>query len=398
MLNDSLIKKIDDHAARIQDATVNHRRELHKIPELSFDLPKTRAYILNVLSSYKELKVDENINGGIVATISGSPGGKTVAYRTDMDALPITEETGLDFASTHKGQMHACSHDGHMAIALGLLDTLYSLKDEIRGNIKFIFQPAEETTGGAKGMVEQGALRNPDVDYVFGTHIWPAVDSGTLALVDGPIMAATDIIEFSIIGKGGHGGIPNKAVNPIVVTSKIVAELEAIKSYFVSPTENSVISICSIHGGTAQNIIPDRVDIQGTVRTFTVETQNLIREKIEHIIKHVCDIYGAGYEYNYIKNLPATINDSRVVERVKKVLSENGLSDYAVNVKEPSMGAEDFSEYLMKVPGMFFWLGTRNEEKGYTYGIHNPKYTIDEDIFEKALSSISKVILEFTGK
>ena len=398
MLEKSLQKEIDNYAAQIQPEIVKHRRELHKIPELSFDLPKTRAYLLNVLHSYKDLEINKDINGGIVATIYGKSGGRTVAYRTDMDALPIEEETGLEFASTHKGKMHACSHDGHMAIALGILDTLYSIKANIVGNVKFIFQPAEETTGGAKGMVKQGALKNPDVDYVFGTHIWPAVDAGKLALVDGPIMAATDIIEFSIIGKGGHGGIPNKAVNPIVVTSKVVAELEAIKSYFVSPTENSVISICSIHGGTAQNIIPDRVDIQGTVRTFTTETQDLIKEKIEHIIKHVCDIYGATYEYDYFKNLPATINDSSVVEEVKKVLAENGLSDFALNVKEPSMGAEDFSEYLLKVPGMFFWLGTRNEEKGMTYGIHNPKYTIDEEIFEKAVSSISKVIMEFTAK
>ena len=398
MLDETLKNSIDEHAGKIQPTVINHRKELHKIPELSFELPKTRAYILNILAAYEDLKVEEDVNTGIVATLFGAPGGKTVAYRTDMDALPLTEETGLDFASTHEGKMHACGHDGHMAIALGILDTLYTFRDGIKGNVKFIFQPAEETTGGAKGMVAQGCLKNPDVDYVFGTHIWPTIESGKLALVDGPIMAATDIITIDIQGKGGHGGLPNKAVNPIVVASKIVAEVEAIKNYFVSPTENSVISICSIHGGTAQNIIPDKIKIEGTVRTFSTETQELIKNKIDHIINQVCGIYGASYDYTYHKNLPATINDGNVVKEVKKVLEENGLSDSILEVKEPSTGAEDFSEYLMKVPGMFFWLGTKNESKGIIQGIHNPKYNMDHDIFEKAVATMTKIILEFTEK
>lgn len=398
MIEEKLVKKIDDYSKAIKDEVIHMRRELHKIPEISDNLPKTRSFILNELNKYN-VEIEEKVgNNGIVAVLRGGKEGKTVAYRADMDALPITEENDFEFKSKHKGVMHACGHDGHVAIALSILKVLSSIQKEIRGNIKFIFQPAEETGGGALPMINDGVLENPTVDYVFGSHIWPSVESGKFGLRQGPLMAGTDIVNIFIQGKGGHGAIPHKAINPIVVGSKIVNEIEAIKSYFINSGENSVISICALNSGDVNNVIPHTATLLGTVRTFSKDTQDVIIDQLEKIVSNISDIYGAQCTLEYKKHFPPTINDRNVILEIEDILKNYGMKGCIHSLMEPSMGAEDFSYFLQKVPGAFIFVGTKNEEKNIVNEIHHPQFNIDEDIFENATSVLCKILLEFLNK
>ena len=395
MKKEELCKKIDKYSKKIEKEIIKIRRDLHKIPELSYDLPKTREYILNELEKY-ELDIKEKVGqNGIVATLNFSKTGKNIAYRADMDALPMREENEIEYKSIHEGEMHACGHDGHMAIAFGILKIMYELKDELSGSIRFIFQPAEETDGGAKGMIEDGALDNPKVDYIFGTHIWPDIETGKFGLKNGPIMAGTDMFEIQVNGRGGHIAIPHKAVNPLVVCSKILNEVEGFKNYFIESNENAVINFGSIQAGETHNVIPDSGLMKGSVRTFSQETKGIIKNKLAIVIKNISEIYGAASTLKYIDNYPPTINNKEVVDKIKNILIDLEESERIHNVKKPSMGAEDFSYYLQKVPGAFIFVGTYNEEKKITQEIHHPKYNMDEDILADASAIYSKIFADF---
>jgi len=395
MNREELYRKIDENSKKIKDEVIEIRRDLHKIPELSYDLPKTREYILNELEKY-ELDIKEKVGqNGIVATLNFSKTGKNIAYRADMDALPMREENEIEYKSIHEGEMHACGHDGHMAIAFGILKIMYELKDELSGSIRFIFQPAEETDGGAKGMIEDGALDNPKVDYIFGTHIWPDIETGKFGLKNGPIMAGTDMFEIQVNGRGGHIAIPHKAVNPLVVCSKILNEVEGFKNYFIESNENAVINFGSIQAGETHNVIPDSGLMKGSVRTFSQETKGIIKNKLAIVIKNISEIYGAASTLKYIDNYPPTINNKEVVDKIKNILIDLEESERIHNVKKPSMGAEDFSYYLQKVPGAFIFVGTYNEEKNITQEIHHPKYNMDEDILTDASAIYSKIFADF---
>jgi amidohydrolase len=395
MIDKMLLETIDKTSEQIVEDLIQIRRDLHQIPELGTDLPKTREYILNQLRML-DVEIIENVGeNGIVATLYGGQKGITIAYRADMDALPLKEANCFDFASKHDGKMHACGHDGHVTIALGILKILSGIKNDIKGNIKFIFQPAEETTGGALNMINDGALLNPDVDYILGSHIWPSLESGKIGLRNGPIMAGTDIVEIIIEGKGGHGAIPHKAINPIVVGSKIIAEVEGIKNYFVPSSQNSVISFGSFKAGETNNVIPQSAKLLGSVRTFSKKTQEIYISKLTDIIRSVESFYGAKCELNYITNYPPTINDDQVVAKIEKTMLEFDLKDKIAYIDEPSMGAEDFSYFLQNVPGAYLFIGSRNEEKGIVQEVHHPSYDMDEAIFETIPGILSKLILAF---
>lgn len=394
MIEKKLLKIIEKKSEQIAGDLIKIRRDLHQIPELGSDLPKTREYILKELRAL-DVDIKENVGeNGIVATLYGGSKGKTIAYRADMDALPLKEENTFDFVSKHEGRMHACGHDGHVTIALGILKILAEVKNDIKGNIKFIFQPAEETTGGALQMINDGALKNPDVDHILGSHIWPSLESGKIGLRKGPIMAGTDIIDIRIEGKGGHGAIPHKAINPIVAGSKIINEVEGIKNYFVPSSQNSVISFGSFVAGKTNNVIPQNARLLGSVRTFSKETQEIYVSKLTAIIKNVESIYGVKCDFDYINNYPPTINDDKVVARIEEALIEYGLQDKVCHLEEPSMGAEDFSYFLQNVPGAYMFIGSRNEMKGIAQEIHHPNYDMDEAIFETIPGILSKLIIE----
>lgn len=395
MKREELYKRIDEYTKEIKNEVIKIRRDLHKIPELSFDLPKTREYILNQLKKF-DLEIRENVgNRGIVATLNFSEPGKNIAYRADMDALPIKEENDIDYKSNHEGKMHACGHDGHMTVALGILKIMDTLKDELKGSIKFIFQPAEETEGGAKGMIEDGALENPKVDFIFGSHIWPDIESGKFGLKYGPIMAGTDMMEIKVKGRGGHIAIPHKSINPLVVCSKILNEVEGFKNYFIDSNENAVINFGSIQGGDTFNVIPDTGVMKGSVRTFSPETKEIIKGKLKTVINNISEIYGATSTLKYIDNYPPTINSNEIIDKIENILIDIGESERVYKVKKPSMGAEDFSYYLQKVPGAFVFLGTYNKDKGITEEIHHPKYKMDEDILSDAAAIYTKIFIDF---
>ncbi len=395
MNREELYSKIDEFSKEIKSEIIKIRRDLHRIPELSYDLPETRAYILKELKKY-DIDIRENVGqNGIVATLNFSKPGKNIAYRADMDALPIMEENEVDYKSSHSGKMHACGHDGHMAMSFGILKIMYELKDELAGSIKFIFQPAEETEGGAKGMIEDGALENPKVDFIFGSHIWPDIESGKLGLKYGPIMAGTDAVAIEVKGRGGHIAIPHKAVNPIVVCSKIVNEVEGFKNYFIDSSENAVINFGSFQAGETFNVIPDTGVMKGSVRTFSKKTQAIIKNKLKLVIDNISQIYGAESKLHYIENYPPTINNDEVIDELKRILNNLNESSRIKEVKKPSMGAEDFSYYLQKVPGVFIFVGTYNEEKNITQEIHHPKYNMDEDILTETVALYSKIFIDF---
>src|SRR6056297_3615103 len=395
MKKEELYKKIDKCSQEIEKEIIKIRRDLHKIPEIGYDLTKTRNYIIREIKKY-ELDIKEKVGqNGIVATLNFSKTGKNIAYRADMDALPMKEENEIEYKSIHEGKMHACGHDGHMAIAFGILKIMYELKDELSGSIRFIFQPAEETDGGAKGMIEDGALDNPKVDYIFGTHIWPDIETGKFGLKNGPIMAGTDMFEIQVNGRGGHIAIPHKAVNPLVVCSKIVNEVEGFKNYFIDSNENAVINFGSLKAGETFNVIPDTGIMKGSVRTFSKKTQEIIKNKLKLVIENISQIYGAESKLNYIENYPPTINNDEVIDELKKILNNLNESSRIKEVEKPSMGAEDFSYYLQKVPGAFIFVGTYNQEKNITQEIHHPKYNMDEDILTDASAIYSKIFADF---
>jgi len=387
--------KIESYANSIKEEVINNRRILHKIPELGNDLPKTRQFILDELAKL-DVEVRENVGkNGISALLRGGKDGKTIAYRADMDALPITEISNCEYKSLHESAMHACGHDAHVALSLSVLKVLSSVKEEIEGNIKFIFQPAEETSGGAHDMIEDGVLENPKVDYIFGSHVWPNYETGKIGLRKGPIMAGSDIIEITIQGRGGHAAMPHEAINPVVIGSKIVSEIEAIKCYFVSALDKLVISVCTMNAGDVYNVIPHSAKLTGTVRCFSKEVQEEVIDRLQKVVKNIANIYDAKCELNYIKNYPPVINDTNVISSVINILSDSGHEGNIISIPDPSMGAEDFSFFLNKVPGAFFFIGTGNSDKNTTYPLHNPSFNIDEDMFAIIIPKMCKIILGF---
>jgi amidohydrolase len=372
--------------------TVEVRRYLHQYPELSHQESKTARYIRKQLESMG-LRTHTYTGKDVVAYIEGSKPGKTVALRADIDALPIQEETDLPFASKVPGVMHACGHDGHTAILLGAARALVQLGSSFSGRIKLIFQHAEEVVpGGASELVEAGVLE--DVDAIFGLHLWQNVESGVVETCAGPIMAGSDSFTVNIQGKGGHGSMPHLTVDPIVIAAHLVTQLQTVVSRSVNPLYPAVVSVGQIHAGDTYNIIPDTAMIQGTVRYFHPEVQKEIPVLLERLANGVCASFGASATFEYVKGDPSVVNDARmnsIVEQVGRMV----IGEENVKPAVPSMAGEDFSYYLQRVPGAYFFLGIQGEEAAYTH--HHPRFTIDERMLpvgSKLLAGIALAYLE----
>ncbi|MGC8663587.1 MAG: M20 metallopeptidase family protein [Thermoplasmata archaeon] len=361
-----------------ENKIVKLRRELHQHPEIAHKEFETQKILLNHL---EELGIPtKKIAGtGIVATIEGREIGKTVALRADMDALPIKEENDVPYKSKNEGFMHACGHDNHMSMVYGAALLLNEMKDKLKGNVKLIYQPAEEegTIGGAKPMIEEGALEG--VDYILGMHVWPELPEGIIGLRKGPFFAAADTISIEIIGKGGHGAKPDIAVDPIMVSAKVIDSLHTISSREIDPLEPFVITIGLINGGTAHNIIPERVKMLGTVRTMDKNTRDSMENKLNRIISGITSSLNAKYDLKYIYGYPVLVNDPWVTDFMKNVASEILGNDHVIESKQ-TMGGEDFAYYLEKVPGTFMVLGTYNEKLGYVHSVHTSRFNINEKI------------------
>lgn len=369
-------------AVEIEDRMIAIRRDLHRFPELSLQEYRTTKIICDTL---KNTSIDLKVNPsgtGVVGVLKGNGEGPTIALRGDIDALPILEDTGLDFASENSGIMHACGHDIHTSVLLGAALVLDKLKDQFKGNIKFIFQPAEETMQGAKMMIEEGVLEN--VNHIVCLHTWPFTDAGKVSVKHGPIMASTNRFEIEVQGVSGHAAHPHKCIDPIPIAAQVVSGLQQIVSRTLAPLEPAVLTVGQIHGGTADNIIANRVVISGTVRTLRSEVSDKIKESMEEIAQGIAKSFKGKANVHYFAGSPPVINDPTLVNLLASAVTDTLGEERLEYLPEPSLGGEDFSFYLEHVDGMLFRLGTRNEIEASEKGLHNPSVIFDD---EKAIST-----------
>ena len=376
--NKPLTQEILTHAQGIHDYVIQMRRDFHKHPETGFVETRTSGVIADELKRLG-LQVHTDIaKTGVAGVLDVHGASSTVAFRADMDALPITEENELEFKSQNEGVSHACGHDANMAMLLGAVKLMVQLKDKLKRRVKFIFQPCEEQhPGGAKLMVEQGILN--DVDEIYGLHIEPNIASGTFGLRAGATMAATDRIVITIIGKGGHASTPHLCVDPVVIAAEVILAIQTIHSRKVNPLSPCVISLCQISGGTTFNVIPDRVRIIGTVRTLSKELRYRMPLLIEETIKGITSFNNATYQFEYLKGHPPLNNPQPQVEFLQTRIEELFGNKSIENI-DPKMGGEDFSYYLEKIKGAFVFLGAGNLEKGTNQPLHSSRFILDEDV------------------
>jgi amidohydrolase len=376
-----------------EEAT-EHRHYLHAHPEPSFEEHATQQYIIDCLQGLG-LKPSPIANTGVTATVEGTNGSannKVLLLRADIDALRLTEETGLPFASQNKGVMHACGHDGHTATLLAVAHWLVDHRDQFGGTVKLLFQPAEEISpGGAEPCVNEGILRDPDVTFAFGMHLWNVLEFGKVGLRAGPLMAEADRFELTVNGKGTHAAAPHLGTDPIVAAAQIITALQTIVSRETNPLESRVVTIGTIDGGSAFNIIPQSVHMTGTLRALSREDAELGAVSLRRIVSHTAQALGATADIDYEFGYPPVINSGESVAFLRPVL-EQALGEGNVVEPEITMGGEDFAYYLQHVSGAFVFVGTRNAAKGLTAPHHNPKFTFDEDIFSIALSVFVAVV------
>ncbi|GAB4351386.1 MAG: M20 family metallopeptidase [Candidatus Abyssubacteria bacterium] len=369
--------RIRTEAEKLADWLVEVRRDLHAYPELGLEERRTAAKVAEAIRGMG-LEVREGVaTTGVVGLLRGGTDGRTIAVRADMDALPIQEETGLAFASQRPGVMHACGHDGHVAMALGAARILSDMRDSLRGNVTFIFQPAEENYGGARDMVEEGALDNPKVDGIIALHVETDEDVGKLEIKEGPVCASADVFMISINGKGGHGSEPHNCIDPINVAAHVLMALQTMIPRTLDAREPTVISVCSIQGGSAFNVIPESVHFGGTVRTLSDERRALVPKKIEEVVRGVCATFGATFDFSYIHGAPVTSNEREMTGLMRGVATELWGPGSVVEMDKPHMGSEDYSYYLRKVPGAMGLLGANKHGVGQ-YPAHHPKFDFDE--------------------
>jgi len=371
---------IIEEVEKIENKLIEIREYFHKYPELSFHEVQTSRKIAEIL---QELELDEVNTGiaktGVVGLLCGKETGKTFAIRADMDALPIKEENDVPYKSQNDGVMHACGHDTHITMAIGTAMILSKMRDKLKGNVKFIFQPAEEIGQGAKLMVEEGVMEK--VDAIIGLHVWSGLDMGTIGIKAGPAMASAYRFEIIVKAKGGHGAMPHLTADPIVASAQIINALQTIASRSINPLKPIVLSICKINGGSAFNIIPSEVRMEGTIRTLDDEVSAKTLERINSIVSGVAQTMGVECEFNCDANFPLLSNDISMTELIKKA-GVAVLGNEKVLDMEPSMGSEDFSYFAGKVPGAIFSLGITDKEKGITSPVHRANF----DISPKALS------------
>ncbi|MDK2866715.1 MAG: hypothetical protein PWP51_1238 [Clostridiales bacterium] len=382
--------EINAISARIQARLVAIRRDIHAHPELGLTEIRTGNLVAEMLEELG-IEVTKGVGEtGVVGLLRGAMPGKTILLRADMDCLAMTELNEMHYKSQHEGLMHACGHDSHTTWLLGTAMILSELKDKIKGNVKFVFQPAEEGQGGADRMIKDGVLENPKVDFALGAHVWPSIEAGKIGLKYGSMMAAPDMFTIKIFGKGGHGAEPHNCIDPIAMGCQVYMSLQTIVSRRVNPIEPVVLTVSVFKAGSAHNVIPDHVEMVGTVRSLTPEMRKFVPETMDALIKGIVESNGGHYEFDYKPYYPPVINADAGIDVVKAATEAILGKENVEMLRTPTMGGEDFSYFLEKVPGAFFVVGTRNEAKGIVQPLHNPRFNIDEDILHKAAAVMAE--------
>lgn len=372
-----MLAEIKDTAHKFAPRLIEIRRHLHAHPELSGEEHQTSAYIAGVMSSCG-LNVKETVGKtGVVGQLEGSGDDlRTLAIRTDMDALPIQEYPQLDFSSANPGVMHACGHDVHATLGMGVAMVLSQLSQSLPGNVRFLFQPAEEIAQGAKWMVKDGAIEG--IDAIYGVHVYPSIPARQVGIRYGALTAAADELEIVIQGESGHGARPHQAIDAIWIAAQVITTLQQAISRTQNPLHPIVLSIGKIEGGRAHNVIADRVKMIGTVRSLHPESHANLPQWIENIVQGVCQIYGAKCQVDYRRGVPSVHNDEKLTQIIESATREAWGDESVQILPEPSLGAEDFSVYLDQVPGCMFRLGVGHQNQ-HNYPLHHPKFAIDED-------------------
>jgi amidohydrolase len=376
---------------------IHWRRQLHQFPELGFQERLTADLIHRTL---QDLGIDhqtEVAKTGIVALIDSGRPGPVLAIRADMDALPVTEENEVSYRSQHLGIMHACGHDGHTAIALGTAQYLAQHRDSFQGQVKIIFQPAEEGPGGAKPMIEQGALDNPTVDGIVGLHLWNNLPLGTVGVCAGPLMAAVETFSCTILGRGGHGAMPHQTVDSIVVAAQVVTALQTIVARNINPLEAAVVTVGELQGGSALNVIADTARMRGTVRYFDPKFQHYFAPRLEALIKGICEAQGASYEFHYHHLYPPVINDLEMANLVRSVALAVLETPAGLVPDCRTMGGEDMAFFLQQVPGCYFFLGSANSSQGLDYPHHHPRFNFDEAALPIGVELFVRCVEQFSA-
>lgn len=374
------------------DELIQMRRVLHRIPELSGQEYKTSEYIKKQLSSFG-IPYTCMADTGVSAVISGAQKGKTILLRADIDALPIDEKNNLDFKSTHKGVMHACGHDIHTACVLYAGKILNEMKENLHGNVKLVFQPREETDGGAEQMINEGVMENPHVDSAIAMHVEPLEKCGFLQIKNGAVMASPDDFEIEISGRGGHGATPHECINPIESATMIIEQYHKIPSVYFSAQTACVVTVCSVSGGNCPNVIPDKVTILGTARSLDEETRDKVAFLLKQTAKGICRLLGTECKFTFNKRFPPTINDAKMNELLitaaKKIDSVKGI----IKPEKASMCGDDFAYFAQAVPASYFKLGVGNEN--FDKPIHSPYFMADEKALPIGTAVLVQTVLDY---
>lgn len=371
------------------------RRYLHQHPELAFEEEQTARYVAERLRRL-DIAVETEVAGtGVVGLLHGVRPGKTVLLRADMDALPIEEQNDVPYKSQNPGKMHACGHDAHTAMLLGVARSLSERRQEINGTVKFVFQPAEEVPpGGARAMIEAGVLEHPHVDAAFGVHIGQDLPLGTVGVTSGPMNAASDRFEVTIQGQGGHAARPHLSIDPVVIASHCILAIQTLASREVDPLAQVVVTIGSLHAGTIANVIPESATMAGTVRTFRPEVRQQIADRLPALIEGVASAMRATAEVGYAFGYPALVNNVAMANLVREV-ARDVVGEPRLIDRGPSMGGEDMAYFLQEVPGCFFRIGSNNPERGLIYGHHHPRFDIDEAALPVGVAMLASVALRY---
>ncbi len=372
------------------------RRDLHQYPELAMEETRTAEIIADRLRA-SGLEVRTGVGKtGVVGVLRGGQPGKTLAIRADIDGLPVQEETDLPFKSNVPGKMHACGHDGHVAIGLTVADILAQHRNELRGNVTFLFQPAEERIGGAEPMIADGALKNPDVDAVIALHLWNGLPAGQVAVRSGATFASADSFTLRVRGSGGHGAMPHLSVDPIVVASQIVVALQPLISREISPFNPAVVTVGSIHGGTAFNIIPDEVVLEGTFRAYSPEDRAHLEARIQEVAQHVAASLRASASVEISHGCPPCISDEHMARLVQRAAAA-AVGEQNVRDDERTTGSDDMAYFLEAVPGCYFLVGTQNKATGCDAPHHSARFKIDEAGLPVGVEVLVRAALEYLG-